>query len=311
MKKTTIALLCLLIVGVVSAILIPYRPHFVTGPHFEQNSDIPNLKNTGLKIHVFNTGFSKMSHLLVPSPAPWRPIPAFVIEHPKHGFIVFDTGLSAEVEAHGESALPIPMRWFFKSRGFPEWALDLQMQKDHLDPKSVTVVILSHFHEDHTGRVSAFKNAGIWTGATDSVVKKHLPEISQQTKQFLASENLSYFLGPAMDLFGDQTLILFKGGGHSPEDLIALVQLNEGPVILTGDSVIHWSWLNSDDIERIPTDSNKSAEIRNKIRQIVKKQAEVLIFPGHDISKIPLNRPDIIIHNTDFFKMLPDEHSDL
>lgn len=303
MKKTIIISLCLLLVGVVGMVLIPYRPHLVHGPKFEQNPGIPIIKNTGLKIHIFNTGFSQMSSLLVPSPSPWRPDPAFVIEHPKYGLIVFDTGLSAEVEAHGESALPVPMRWLFKSRGYSEWSLDLQMQKDGIDPKNVTKVVLSHFHEDHTGRVYAFKNAEVWTGAPLSESKKHLPEVSQKIREVQPNNQLSYFLGSAFDLLGDQTILIFKGGGHTSEDLIALVQLDVGPVILTGDSVVHWSWLKSDDVERIPIDSEKSAEVRNRIRRIVQTQSEVIIFPGHDTSQIPLNRSDIVIHNPDYFKL--------
>lgn len=302
-KKTFIGLSCLVVLGVVGLVLIPYRPHLVHGPKIEQNPGIPITKNTGLKLHVFNTGFSQMSPLLAPSPPPWRPDPAFVIEHPKWGFIVFDTGLSMEVEMHGESALPAPMRWLFKNRGYAEWSLDSQMQKDGIDPKNVTHVVLSHFHEDHTGRVSVFKNANVWTGATPSEARKHLSEFSGKLNEVQPDKQLNYFLGSAFDLLGDQTILIFKGGGHTSEDLIVLAQLDGGPVILAGDSVVHWSWLQSDDVERIPVDAEKSAEVRNRLRHIVEVQPEVVVFPGHDTSRIPLNRSDIIMHNPDFFKV--------
>lgn len=270
----------LVLIGFLGFMFIPYRPHVIAGPAFTEQSDLPIKKGSGLKLHVFNTGFNQMSELLVPSPAPWRPVPAFVIEHPQFGLIVFDTGFSTEVEARGESALPIPMRWFIKSRGRPEWALNLQMKSVGLEPAKVSKVILSHSHEDHTGTVNAFPNAEI-------------------VKEFTSQNTTSYFLGKAWDLLGDQSILLFRGGGHTKEDLLALVQLENSPVLLAGDAVVHWNWLNSDDVERIPASPEKSAEIRNRIRQIIQTQPEILVLPGHDTSQIPTNRSDILIHSSE------------
>jgi hypothetical protein len=46
-----------------------------------------NSNFINIKLHIFNTGMNKVSPLLVGSPAPWRPAPAFLIEHPIHGLI--------------------------------------------------------------------------------------------------------------------------------------------------------------------------------------------------------------------------------
>lgn len=276
-KPISIATLLVFVVTL-GFVFLPYRPHILPGPTFTEKSDLPVLLIPSLKIHVFNTGFNQMSPLLARTPTPWRPVPAFVIEHPKFGLIVFDAGLSAEVEERGESALPVPMRWLIKSRGRPEWALNLQMQNAGLDPAKVSKVILSHSHEDHTGTVGAFENAQI-------------------VKEFAAQKTTHYFLGDAWDLLGDQSILIFKGGGHTKEDLMALVQLEKSVVLLTGDAVVHFSWLNSDDVERIPVNPERSAEVRNRIRWIIKTQPEIVVIPGHDMSQIPSNRSDILIHN--------------
>ena len=112
-----------------------------------------------------------MSPLLVPDrDPPWRPAPAFVIEHPRAGLLVFDCGLSRAVAEHGEDALPAPMRWFFQSRGKTGRTLDVQMREAGLEPRAVRFTILSHLHEDHTGVAAAFPHSTFAGGeGTDTV----------------------------------------------------------------------------------------------------------------------------------------------
>ena len=97
-----------------------------------------------------------MSPLLVGPSPPWRPAPAFVMELPREGLVVFDCGLSDAVTRDGEAALGIPMRWLFRSRGRPGRTLDAQMREAGMDPARVHWVIVSHLHEDHLGAAPAF-----------------------------------------------------------------------------------------------------------------------------------------------------------
>ncbi|WP_316634552.1 hypothetical protein, partial [uncultured Flavobacterium sp.] len=109
-------------------------------------------------------------------------------------------------------------------------------------------------------------------------------------------------LGKSYDLFGDKTIQLIEKPGHTDSDLMLLVTLNQGPVLLSGDAVVHNDWLKSNDVERLPTQPDKAAQNRNNIRHLETKMPELIVFPGHDMPSIPKNRTDIHIINPDFFK---------
>ncbi|MFQ5667608.1 MAG: hypothetical protein ACE5I7_14445, partial [Candidatus Binatia bacterium] len=69
-----------------------YRPQVVKGrPGPATLAGLPGNRwpaVRGLRLHVFNTGENRVSAFLVGSPAPWRPVPAFVLEHPTQGLVV-------------------------------------------------------------------------------------------------------------------------------------------------------------------------------------------------------------------------------
>jgi glyoxylase-like metal-dependent hydrolase (beta-lactamase superfamily II) len=254
----------------------------------------------GLRLHVFNTGMNRMSAVLVGENRPWRPVPAFVIEHPTHGLIVFDAGLPAEVAAEAEAALGIPTRWVIESRSRPGRTLAEQMQRDGLSRDAVRSVIVSHLHEDHLGSASAFREADFLGGAgtPGTRVNGWLP--SWREVDFTGLPALPPF-DAASDLFGDGSIVLIPGGGHTREDLMALVALPSGPVLLAGDAVVHRDWLVSDDVQRVPVDADRAAAVRNQVRALLEARADLTLVPGHDLSMIPAGRNDIVLHRPEWF----------
>jgi N-acyl homoserine lactone hydrolase len=82
---------------------------------------------------------------------------------------------------------------------------------------------------------------------------------------------------------------------------MALINLPSGPVLLTGDSVVHFDWLGSDDVERIATDPERAAVVRNQVRSLL-DSGEALIIPGHDLRRLRSMRPDLILHHPERFK---------
>lgn len=280
--------------------LFAYHPQQLAGPAISTIPPIPYRTNTGVRLHVFNTGYNRMSRALAPGNPIWRPVPAFVIEHPTAGLIVFDGGLSAAVANRGEAALPFPMSVLFESRGEPQQTLDRQMVRVGLDPTKVTLVILSHLHEDHLGNLSAFPNTRVILSAKADQLK--LPTTMPTVVRAEHFPSIPSSLGNLFDVLGDQTVRLIQGGGHSAEDLMAWVNLDTGPVLLAGDAVVHWDWLRSDDVERVPSDGPRAAEIRNQLRALLNGQPELVLFPGHDTSRIPRQRPDIIVEHPNLFQ---------
>ena len=304
-RLRTIVVVLVALVALASGLTwaVSYRPVMeagkvpVAGPYV-----LPQAVD-GLKLHVFNTGMNRMSSLVAGDNPPWRPVPAFVIEHPVQGLIVFDAGLPAEVEKEGADAFSIPTRWVVESQGIAARTLDKQMEHAGLDPAKVKWVILSHMHEDHLGAVKAFPNATfiVGPGASGDALA---PDFHPKWKaiSFAGTKALPPFDGQ-VDFFGDGSVTLVPGGGHAPEGILALLALPNGAALLAGDAVVHRDWLVSDDVQRVPVAPERAADVRNEVRALMKDRPEVVLLAGHDLGGVPSDRADIVLHHPAWFAM--------
>jgi len=268
-----------------------------------------------LKLHVFNTGINKVSSLLVGKVNPWRPVPAFVIEHPKYGLIIFDTGLSSKIARIGNKALHPITRLFFDTRSAVGKDLPNQMRNAGLLPKKVTKVIFSHLHFDHIGNADAFSNAIFYVGQgteTKKITRMNgfEPDFITKLQKEHPFKSIDFSKGKpfatfekAVDLLGDGSIIAVQGNGHLTGSISLFVHLPQGLVFLAGDEAVHFDWLKSNDVQRISENPERAAEIRNRIRMLRELRPDIIIFPGHDFPKIPRNRTDIIVHHPELFKI--------
>ncbi|PSR53497.1 hypothetical protein AHMF7605_08145 [Adhaeribacter arboris] len=291
-----------------------YTPQPVAGPDVPATlSNKSWVKYPGLKLHVFNTGTNRVPDMLAGPNQPWRPVPAFVIEHPQRGLVVFDCGLGPEIAEKQEGALHPLVGLLFKSRSAVGGDLVSQMRRDGWLPQKVNTVILSHLHFDHTGAAPAFTNA---TFVTAKGVKfkntsrlagfepTHTAWIAPTRHQEIDfTKGKPYATFPrTVDLFGDGSIILVQGEGHSEGDMAAIVHLPQGPVLLTGDAVVHFDWLNSQDIQKIAHHPQEAAIVRNQVRALRRAEPAVVVIPGHDLSEVPEKRPDIMRHHKQLFQ---------
>lgn len=272
-----------------------YRPVLRVGPAID-GTPLPDTDRLdGARLHVFNTGYNRMSWWLVGRERPWRPVPAFVVEDPPTGLFVFDTGFSDAVARLGEDGLHAPERWVIESRSHPSLALPAQMLAAGLDPASVHHVALSHLHGDHVGQLGAFPNATILGGPGSAKfasgdLRERWGEVS-----FDGEFRFGAF-DPAVDFIGDGGIVLVYGGGHADEGMMLLLALDAGPVLLTGDAIVHSDWLRSNDVQRIVVDPARAATVRNQVRAFIDATPEASIAYGHDLRGIDCARRDVICH---------------
>lgn len=293
-----------------------YRPQVVAGEQPPATLAAVTAENwpavTGLILHVFNTGMNRVSPLLAGSPALWRPAPAFVIEHPSRGLIVFDCGLGPEIGEHGEDALHPLTRMLFKTRSRPGLDLPSQMRTAGLDPDAVGTVILSHFHFDHVGGADAFTAANFVAtrgsrersrSRMDGFEPHHTNWMRQDSWREIDFGSASSYatFDRSVDLFGDSSIILVGGGGHTIGGLGALIQLPGGPVFLAGDLVVHVDWLEHDDVQRIVADPERAADVRNRVRRLLQLVPQLVLIPGHDLQRVPYDRADVVVHSRELF----------
>ena len=291
----------LLVVLLAAAFFLAYRPTLQPGPAVSPYTPIIAKKLEGVRLHVFSTGDNKMSWFLVGDNRPWRPVPAFVIEHPQKGLFVFDTGLPDAVASLGEGGLPIPERWVIESRSAGSLMLPAQMREAGLSPPEVCRVFISHLHGDHIGQVDAFPNAEIIGGRGSATFAQGKPLLQRWKEQSFGAGTQFGPFEDSVDLAGDQSIVLIRGGGHSSEGLMLFLALDEGPVLLAGDAVVHSDWLRSDDVQRIATDAERAAAVRNRVRAFLDTTPNSSIAYGHDLRGIDCQRHDIICHRNENF----------
>lgn len=268
-------------------VFIQYKPNLIAGKQ-EQALALHLPENTGVKVFILNTGFNRMTKALSPGNPKWRPAPVFLIQHPTFGYLLFDTGIAKEVASKGQGAMAFPMPLLFESKTDVNKIIDAQLLRYGISTDSIKTIIISHLHKDHTGGLPLFKKANV-------IVHSGTPLVTPGLKVLNASSftKHSKIIGNAFDLLGDSTLLLIESEGHTKDDLMLMVAADQGPLLLAGDAVVHFDWLTSDDVERLPENAPGAASVRNKIRQLLKINTHLLLFPGHDLPTIPNERKDV------------------
>lgn len=81
----------------------------------------------------------------------------FLVDHPRHGPIMIDTGLNwQQAHAHREYYAGPLLRATFDEDEYllePEQRLEAQLSRAGLRTEDIRTVILTHLHEDHLGGV--------------------------------------------------------------------------------------------------------------------------------------------------------------
>lgn len=171
------------------------------------------------------------------------PSSVYIIEHPKQGVILYDTGINYNV-ADPEAAVKYwgpGMREAFGCNMTREDAIDRQLIKLGYKLEDVKHVILSHLHLDHAGGMCHFPNATFvvqkselryawWPDSWTSLV--YCINDYKDTRGFNFLQ-----LNGDVDLFQDGTIKLITTPGHTPGHQAMIIKLeNRGPVCLAADT---------------------------------------------------------------------------
>jgi N-acyl homoserine lactone hydrolase len=201
----------------------------------------------GLTVHAFTTGYLRVPEAFVlrgGSATHLRELPVlvFLIEHPKHGGILFNTGLAptatdASSGLGGLSAL-------LGAEVSPGPGLKAQLEQAGLQADAIRWIVLSTMQFEHTGALESFPSARV-------VVAKAEHEYARQTHRgyqpdqfddvaswkfidFLSAKPLATFLS-AVDLFDDGSCVLIDASGSTPGTMVLLVRLPGRPLLLADD----------------------------------------------------------------------------
>src|SRR5713226_3654393 len=172
------------------------------------------------------------------------PTAVWIIEHPRHGLILFDTGINyhvADPEA-AERYWGPGIRDAFGAQGFTrQHAIDEQLKKLGYALNDVKFVIYSHLHLDHAGGMCHFPNA-VHVVQRDEMRYFWWPDNWTRPvycfNDLKDHRNFNFLeLNADVDIFEDGTIKLIRTGGHSPGHQAMVLRLeNRGPVCLAADT---------------------------------------------------------------------------
>ncbi|PJZ53796.1 MBL fold metallo-hydrolase [Leptospira adleri] len=234
---------------------------------------------------------------LKPGPEPIQ-IYFYVIDHPKFGRYVIDTGISKEFRKD-------PKEWPVSSivaSAMNTATLKIRITVDEWlkkDPKKVEGIFLTHMHLDHIMGTKDFAfGLPIYVGPNESTGKRFINAFVQGTTDNVLGENpnLSELKfeetenSPgALDFFGDQSLLIFHLEGHTRGSLAFLIKSSSGTQLILGDSChTSWGWENQVPPGDFTENLEKNEEALAFLKKIASKFPKIQVHPGHQsISENP------------------------
>ncbi|MET9327608.1 N-acyl homoserine lactonase family protein [Tsukamurella sp. NPDC003166] len=222
------------------------------------------------------------------------PLPAFLIEHPEHGLLIFDTGIGG---AGDPASVYGPAAELYKIDFPAEYALDRQLADLGFTTADVTRVVLSHAHFDHTGGLHHFAGATGYIGSGE-LRYAHTPDqhvaMHFDPRDLEAAKQIDWLEIPTHgehDVYGDGSVVVLSLPGHTPGSLALKVRMpDDTNLVLTGD-VAH----DHDNVTfcaGMPADADTVGAIESlKSLKLLRSQPNTTVWVNHDPEDWAKNRP--------------------
>jgi N-acyl homoserine lactone hydrolase len=183
-----------------------------------------------------------------------RPINVTVIEH-NDGLVLFDTGqdrASLTDPGYFPGGMTGAMYRRSAKASIPvDQTLSAGLERLGYAASDVSVVVLSHLHQDHIGGLGQFAHARIYVSQAEwdtldepraelaGLMRRHIDLPGLQWTKITPEPTADRALRPftvAHDLFGDGSLVLVPTPGHTPGSLSLIVRRpGRTPLALVGD----------------------------------------------------------------------------
>jgi glyoxylase-like metal-dependent hydrolase (beta-lactamase superfamily II) len=157
-----------------------------------------------------------------------------------------------------------------------------------VEPGDVSHLILSHLHYDHTGLAGEFRETPMtvhrreldfWTGPL--ATKPQLVELiePEEIATIAGAPYLSVLDGGSANV--DDGIEAICVGGHSPGQLVLVVEATNGPVVLASDAIHYYEELERDWPFAVLVDLAEIYEGYATLRELGARPGAV-VLPGHD-----------------------------
>jgi hypothetical protein len=273
---------------------------------------IAHRRVDGVKLEVLIVGEGRvrgnlLSELKSPESKLRPPVLAFLIRHPKEGPILFGAGLPEDLGGLGAKKVKgAALSPFTVASGRD---IVSQLEARGVKAEDVRWVILPDLAPEWAGRAGAFPNATVivsaqaWTNPRRRALEADLPD----PRAFVPEERLQKldFSGTApygpfdhgKDLFSDGTVVLVDLDGGAAGGLGAWLNLDSGPVLLTGPAAFVYDNVFDSALpdRKFVVDVSSFAWNARAMRLAQEAVPRLVIVPAHDLSTLKLSpRPDVL-----------------
>ena len=217
----------------------------------------------------------------------------YVLEHPRFGRFLVDSGISAELADPTQSArLSFLVRSSMNTDALRVRTTTPAWLAEH--GGSVDGVFLTHIHLDHIMGLSELpSDTAVYAGPGETTASRLLHMFTRGTTDRLLAESppisvwrferdpSGRFAG-VIDVFGDGSVFALHVPGHTPGSTAYLVRTPSGPRLLVGDaSHTAFGWSNGVEPGGFSLDQPRSAESLAALRKLVEAHPSIEVHLGH------------------------------
>ena len=253
-----------------------------------------------MKLHVLDLGVIRMEMsnevtLGDSKEVPEIPIHAFLLEDTPAGNVLFDTGCNPD-GMKGEWPEALRGNPYVPPRGDFD-ILEHRLNEIGLKPDDIDVLIASHLHPDHAGAIYLFDKAKVYVDTAEfektmdayysgnldlfhdiNDIRKCIVNGIEWVLVNTEDDTKEYELCPGITILG-------MGSGHSYGMLALLVELEEGSMILAGDTIYSEEHFGPPArMAGICTDEKGYFETIEYIRDYAVSHDAVILY-GHDMKQ--------------------------
>jgi glyoxylase-like metal-dependent hydrolase (beta-lactamase superfamily II) len=231
------------------------------------------------------------------------PVHAYLIDHPRHGLMLVDTGVNWE-QAHDHDGYYNHNRMVSRLlterdeyRMSPGQDLRVRLARLGYDAKEITTVFLTHVHDDHAGGLRYLPQATVVLDRRDwehGVLYPHSFDLVKNNLSFPAFDSGAFGPFPdSQDHFGDGSLVLLPTPGHSPGHMCVLLRMDADSVLFMGDTLYTLPHLAVDQVRQMTlggADTIHQIEAARRIQNLLAADPRTVPLFAHDNTRYQFDR---------------------
>ncbi|MGR6924284.1 N-acyl homoserine lactonase family protein [[Actinomadura] parvosata] len=231
------------------------------------------------------------------------PVHAYLIDHPRHGLMLVDSGVNWE-QAHDHDGYynhnQLVSRLLTQRDEYqmtPEQDLRVRLARLGYDAKEITTVFLTHVHDDHAGGLRHLPGATVVLDRRDwelGTVYPHSFDLVKDNLSFPAFDSGAFGAFPdSQDHFGDGSLTLLPTPGHSPGHMCVHLRLDAGNVLFMGDTLYTLPHLATDQVRQMTiggADTTHQLDAARRIQSLLASDPATVPLFAHDNTRYQSDR---------------------